>query len=589
MAKPDPSAPPIRLEFPDWIEPMAATLTQERFTGADWTFERKFDGIRLIAFKQGDDVRLYSRTRQPQDLPGRRRGRSPRCRSHDVILDGEMTWDRGTRVSRVRRRSGSTAATSRGCRSPSAARCSTTLPLARAAASRPALDDAEPWERACAEGWEGVIAKRLDSPYEQKRSKHWLKMKCELTHDFVVGGFTDPQGGRVGLGALLVGYFEGDDFVFAGKVGTGFDTKLLDRAARAPRRARAREDAVHEGDGTAARARALGAAGDRRARRVHRMDGAREAAPLATARASEPTSAARRRASDVERAGSSITHPEKVMFPDDGITKGELAAYYAARRAGHAAASRGRPVTMERFHRGIGDEGLLSEERRARARRRGSRRVAVPKKDGVVNYPVVRDERGLLWLANQNCITPHVWTSRVPDLLHPDLCVFDLDPLEDDLPTCCARRRCCCATCSPSSDVTSWVKTSGSKGFHVAFRSTASRTAAQVARFAHAVGRELVRARSGRISRRSSTRPIAADAFSSTRAATSSARRMPRRTPCARSPARRCRRPCTWDEVESGDAGPQTFTLRTMAERLDARGDLWGNIFQARTSLPAAP
>jgi bifunctional non-homologous end joining protein LigD len=77
------------------------------------------------------------------------------------------------------------------------------------------------------EGWEGVIAKRLDSPYEHKRSKHWLKMKCELAQEFVVGGFTDPQGGRVGLGALLVGYYEGDDLVFAGKVGTGFDTKLL--------------------------------------------------------------------------------------------------------------------------------------------------------------------------------------------------------------------------------------------------------------------------------------------------------------------------------------------------------------------------
>jgi bifunctional non-homologous end joining protein LigD len=72
-----------------------------------------------------------------------------------------------------------------------------------------------------------VIVKRRDSPYEHKRSKHWLKMKCEAAQDFVVGGFTDPQGGRVGLGALLVGYFDGDDFVFAGKVGTGFDTKLL--------------------------------------------------------------------------------------------------------------------------------------------------------------------------------------------------------------------------------------------------------------------------------------------------------------------------------------------------------------------------
>jgi ATP-dependent DNA ligase len=98
-----------------------------------------------------------------------------------------------------------------------------------------AVEGSKPWERACNEGWEGVIAKRRDSTYEHRRSPHWLKMKCEATQELVVGGFTDPQGGRVGLGALLVGYFadhnpvraESTDFVFAGKVGTGFDTRLL--------------------------------------------------------------------------------------------------------------------------------------------------------------------------------------------------------------------------------------------------------------------------------------------------------------------------------------------------------------------------
>ena len=117
-----------------------------------------------------------------------------------------------------------------------------------------------------------MIAKRRDSPYEHRRSPHWLKMKCEASQELVVGGFTDPQGARVGLGALLVGYFEGDDFVFAGKVGTGFDTKLLLDL-------RARLDAleipavaVHQGRRAAAPARALGAARDRRAGRLHRVD-----------------------------------------------------------------------------------------------------------------------------------------------------------------------------------------------------------------------------------------------------------------------------------------------------------------------------
>ena len=90
-----------------------------------------------------------------------------------------------------------------------------------------ALNDEVPWERAQKDGWEGVIAKLRGSVYEQRRSPHWLKMKCELAQEFVVGGFTDPQGKRVGLGALLVGYYDDGDFVFAGKIGTGFNTELL--------------------------------------------------------------------------------------------------------------------------------------------------------------------------------------------------------------------------------------------------------------------------------------------------------------------------------------------------------------------------
>jgi len=227
MAKPDnvDSSPGVRSTFPDWIEPMAATLTQERFTGADWTFERKFDGIRLVAFKQGTDVRLYSRTRKAKDLPAIAAAVAS-LPVRDAILDGELAWDGHTayhvfdviwldgrdvtRLTLVERRA-----------------LLKTLPLRAPLQRVRELTDAEPWERARVEGWEGVIAKRLDSPYEHRRSKHWLKMKCELAQDFVVGGFTDPQGGRVGLGALLVGYYEGDDFVFAGKVGTGFDTALL--------------------------------------------------------------------------------------------------------------------------------------------------------------------------------------------------------------------------------------------------------------------------------------------------------------------------------------------------------------------------
>ena len=212
------------VKMPEWLEPMAATLTQERFSGPDWLFERKFDGIRLLAYKRDGDVQLFSRNRLPQVLPAIATAIA-RLPIRDAILDGEMTWDgRDYHVFDILWLDG---------------RDVTPLPveerralLARLPLKRPLhrvelVDGDTPWERACGEGWEGVIAKRRGSPYEHKRSKHWLKMKCEASQELVVGGYTDPQGARVGLGALLVGYYEGDDFVFAGKVGTGFDTKLL--------------------------------------------------------------------------------------------------------------------------------------------------------------------------------------------------------------------------------------------------------------------------------------------------------------------------------------------------------------------------
>ena len=211
--------------MPEWLEPMAATLTQDRFTGDDWLFERKFDGIRLLAYKRGTSVKLYSRNRLLQNIPGVEKAIAA-MPVKDLILDGEVTWDRhsGYHVFDVLWLDG---------------RSTTSLPLEERRALLATLkfkaplqpvdllDETEPWERARRQGWEGVIAKRRGSPYEHRRSKHWLKMKIEASQELVVGGFTDPQGARVGLGALLVGYYDGDDLVFAGKIGTGFDTKLL--------------------------------------------------------------------------------------------------------------------------------------------------------------------------------------------------------------------------------------------------------------------------------------------------------------------------------------------------------------------------
>jgi bifunctional non-homologous end joining protein LigD len=214
------------ISFPEWVEPMAATLTQERFTGPEWIFERKLDGIRLLAFKHGSDVRLLSRNRLPQNIPSLVEA-ILNLPLHDVILDGEVTWGSEKVAFHVFDIMWLEGRDVMSLPLEERRTLLQELPFDPPMRRVKLLDDEKPWERASREGWEGVIAKRRGSPYEHRRSKHWLKMKCEASQELVAGGFTDPQGGRVGLGALLVGYFEGDDFVFAGKVGTGFDTKLL--------------------------------------------------------------------------------------------------------------------------------------------------------------------------------------------------------------------------------------------------------------------------------------------------------------------------------------------------------------------------
>jgi bifunctional non-homologous end joining protein LigD len=285
-------------------------------------------------------------------------------------------------------------------------------------------------------------------------------------------------------------------------------------------------------------------------------------------------------------SAAAITHPDKVMFPEDGITKGELAAYYEFVAPVMLPHLSGRPVTMERFHRGIGANGFF-QKNVSKGKPAWLETVAVPKKDGVVNYPVVTDTRGLVWLANQNCITAHVWTSRVPTLFYPDICVFDLDPLVDDP---AARRGATLLLRDLLAELgcTSFVKTTGSKGFHVAVPLDGRANSGEVARFAHAVGRTLVERdpehltlefykadRGGRILVDTGRNELGA-----TFAAAYTVR------PKATAPISA---PCTWEEVESGRAEPRTFTLRGMRERLDAVGDLWSTLYDHPCALPAPP
>ncbi|OBI99622.1 non-homologous end-joining DNA ligase [Mycobacterium sp. 1465703.0] len=243
---------------PDWHAPALATLTDKRFSDPQWIFERKFDGMRCLAFRDGQRVRLLSRNRQPLN------GTYPELvdalsaqHTTRFVIDGEVVAFEGRRTSfaRLQGRLGIT--------DPEVARASPVrifyyvfdvlhldgkstvdAPLMwRKKLLRNAIEFGGPlrfaphrvedgigaYRAACERGDEGVIAKRADSTYDSGRSKNWLKFKCVRDQEFVVGGYTSPKGSRVELGALLLGYYDGRDLVYAGKVGTGFDDATLHR------------------------------------------------------------------------------------------------------------------------------------------------------------------------------------------------------------------------------------------------------------------------------------------------------------------------------------------------------------------------
>ncbi len=277
-----------------------------------------------------------------------------------------------------------------------------------------------------------------------------------------------------------------------------------------------------------------------------------------------------------------ISHPEKALFPDDGITKGDLAAYYETIAPVMLPHLRGRPVTMERYPSGIDKKGFWQKDV-SKGFPEWLERVEVPKKDGVVHHPVITDLRSLLWVTNQNTITMHVWISRTPDLLHPDICVFDLDPSKDDAG---AVRAAAIGLRDLLAELglPSWVKTSGSKGFHLVVPLDGRSSMDQVARFANGVGVLAVRLAPDQLTQEFSKVDrkgriyvdTGRNGYSATFAAAYTVRAK-RGAPVSA--------PCTWEELEQGQVAPATFTLRTLPGRVAKVGDVWADMRKRGRSL----
>jgi bifunctional non-homologous end joining protein LigD len=237
---------------------------------------------------------------------------------------------------------------------------------------------------------------------------------------------------------------------------------------------------------------------------------------------------------------------------------------------------RARPVTMERYPAGIDKKGFWQKDV-SKGFPEWLERIEVPKKDGTVHHPLVTDTRSLLWIVNQNTITPHVWVSRAPNLYYPDVCVFDLDPSHEDELDVLRAAALALRDLLSELGLSSVVKTSGSKGFHILVPLDAKSRTGDVARFAHAVGALLVRRDPQHLTQEFSKADrggrILVDTGRNGYSATFAAAYAVRAKPGAPVSA-----PCTWEEVERGDVGPRTFTLRTMAARVADVGDPWADV-----------
>lgn len=635
---------------PKALRPMLATLvkTLPDDDGA-WLHEIKLDGYRLLTRVDGERVRLY--TRSGLDWTARLRPiaddiaqlKLPPC-----WLDGELVVFDTSGVSRFQLLQAALhdQAVERAryivfdlpwCAGEDLRDQPLTQRKAQLEALLPSGADrlvrygdhvaghgAQFLAEACRHGLEGIIAKRADIAYQTTRSRDWLKLKCGARQEMVIGGFTEPKGARSGFGALLLGYYEGDALRYAGRVGTGFDDALL-RSLHTRLRRLARDQspfaelppAARRGahfvapelvceiafsewtdDGRLRHPSFLGLREDKNARQVLRERAAatpdrahNKTRAIASKAIDTPAVTERRRvrgnAGDVRFAGIAITHPDRVVFPDQSLTKQALAEFYASIAPLALPHLRDRPLSLLRCPQGRGRTCFFQKHLGPGAPD-AIGAVPVPEQDGTTaRYPVVNDAAGLVALVQMGVMEIHPWGSRVDRLEQPDRLIFDFDPAPDVAFDAVKDTALQVRDVLAELGLHSFLKTSGGKGLHVVAPIERRATWDVVKDFCHGVAELLERAAPDRyIATASKARRrgrIFVDWLRNGRGATAIAPYVTR----ARAGAP-VATPLAWEELRTLRAADE-FTVANFATRLAhvRRADPWAGFFEVRQRLSA--
>ena len=632
-------------KIPPNIEPQLATLVKQPPSGDQWFHEIKFDGYRIIGHVSGDMVRFQTRNllEWTAKLPQLAEA-VHRLKLRQAIFDGEIIVldERGVSQFQLlqnafRESPGKIIYAvfdllffdgqdlrSRPLEDRKELLASLKLPLDRGLirfVEHVAGNGPKFLKAAEKQGLEGIVSKRRDRPYISGRTTEWLKSKTHQRAEFVIGGYTDPAGARTDFGALLVGYHDGDGKLrYAGRVGTGFTGKALADVmgrlkplvqkqspfADFPERG-STVKAVHwVRPQLVAQVEFSNWTGDRRLRHPS-FQGLREDKPAEevtreTARAvpdesakgkprasrSKSTTAAVRAKNDSGKVvieGVELTHPDRVFYPDERITKRELAEYYVAcadRMLPHVV---GRPLSIVRCPDGIGGQRFFQKHLGPYAPK-AVRRVRIREKSGEGEYGVVEDVAGLVALAQIAALEIHVWGSRADSVERPDCLVFDLDPAPDiEWPRVIAAARELRGFLSELK-LESFVKTTGGKGLHLVVPIVRRQEWDSVYDFCHRVALAVERAAPQRyiatMSKKARVGKIFIDYQRNQRGATAVAVFSTRAKPGAPISL-----PVSWRElprVGSADA----FPLRDVLKRLAAeRHDPWAGFGELRQSISA--
>jgi bifunctional non-homologous end joining protein LigD len=608
-------------------QPMLATLASrdELPTAGGWLFEVKWDGYRAIAYVRGGETeRLDSRrgNDQVERFPNVAKEVAKAVKTPDCVLDGEVCaldeLGRPSFSAMQQGKPGTPIVYEAFDLLELEGEPLVDLPLSERRRRLEALldrrnrtvrlseafeDGAALYEAAQAQGLEGIVAKRADSPYrEGKRTREWLKIKTHGRQEFVIAGYTKGQGRRSGrFGSLVLGVWRGDELEYAGNVGTGFTDRDIDELLaklrpletdrpafrEVPKMPKVRKaDVVWVRPELVAEVEFVEWTHDGRLR-APSFQGLREDKSARDVHREEPLPNEIRRGNRVVK----LSNLDKVFWPDEGTTKGDLLRYYRSVAPVVIPHIRDRPFTLKRYPNGIAEPFFFQKDApkgmpdwiqtvpvQATSREK-------PRQTRTIQAPLVNDELALLWMVNMGCIDLNTWYSRVDKPERPDFVLFDLDPAADAGFPEVIEVALLVKQILDALGLVGFPKTSGSDGMHVLVPIQRRHTYEQTREFSAIVASTLARTHRGLVTTewtKSKRRGVLIDSNQNGEGKTIASVYSVRPHPGAPVST-----PLRWDEVKEG-LDPREFSIDVALGRIDRRGDLFEGVLTTRQSLTKA-